>query len=134
MATTAVQTTTQQSAYSGISFPPRAGIGGGFFAMSTDLDLINNSIYVLLNTKKGSMPMMPTFGSSAQDLLFEPINSTTQGLIVQAIQDDISLWEPRVTVLKIMAASAENNRIFQIQMQLLATGQLITSTISLSAI
>ena len=73
--------------------------------------------------------MMPTFGSSAQDLLFEPINSTTQGLIAQAIQDDISLWEPRVTVLKIMAASAENNRIFQIQMQILATGQLITSTI-----
>ena len=127
-------TTTQSSAYSGIAFPPRANSGGGFFEAATDADLISNSIQVLLNTKKGSMPMVPGFGSSAQDLLFEPINNTTQGLIADAIQADISLWEPRVTVIQIMAASTENTRIFNLKLKINATGQLIESTISLSAI
>jgi len=131
--TTAKKTTAMNSTYSGISFPPRKGAGTGFFAMSTDTDLITNSIQVLLNTKKGSMPMVPSFGSSAQDLLFEPINDTTQGLIVSAIQADITKWEPRVSVVQIMAASTDNTRIFQLTLQIKATGQIITQTIPLSA-
>lgn len=126
------KTTATTSTYSGISFPPRKSAGAGFFAMETDLQLIQNSIYVLLNTKKGEMIGQPTFGSSAQNLLFEPINDTTQGLVADAIQNDITLWEPRVTILSITAAAVQNTRIFQLVLQMRATGQTITQTVSFS--
>jgi hypothetical protein len=119
--------------YSGISFPPRANTAGSFFQNATDLDLITDSIYVLLNTRKGEMPMEPNFGSSAQNLLFEPINDTTQGLVCDAIKADILRWEPRVNIIKITASSSENLRIFELVLQLKSTGQTTVQTISLSA-
>jgi phage baseplate assembly protein W len=114
--------------YSGISFPPRRSPTQGFFYMTGDMELIQNSIYVILNTRKGSMPMNAEFGSSAWDLIFEPINDTTQSLIADLIQTDIQTWEPRVTVIAIKAASMNNTRIFEIHLQITATGQPMTAT------
>lgn len=116
--------------YSGISFPPRRGAGYGFFAIAVDDELLKNNIYVILNTKKGSMPMNYEFGSSAHDLLFEPINEITQGLIADSIKADIERWEPRVEVTSIKAASLENTRIFELIIKTRATGQLLNTTIS----
>jgi phage baseplate assembly protein W len=119
--------------YSGISFPPRRGAGYGFFDITVDDELLKNNIYVILNTKKGSMPMNYEFGSSAHDLLFEPINEVTQGLIADLIKADIERWEPRVEVASIKAASLENTRIFELILKTRATGQLVNTTVSFSA-
>ena len=134
MATLQNSTTPTTSTYSGIAFPPKRSAGSGFFATDTDLDLIQDSIRVILNTKKGSMPMAPNFGSSAQDLLFQPINNTTQGLVIEAITNDINQWEPRVSVISVIAASTDNTRIFQLTLRMKATGTITTQTVSLSAI
>ena len=134
MATLQNSTTPTTSTYSGIAFPPKRSAGSGFFATDTDLDLIQNSIRVILNTKKGSMPMAPNFGSSAQDLLFQPINNTTQGLVIEAITNDINQWEPRVSVISVIAASTDNTRIFQLTLRMKATGAITTQTVSLSAV
>ena len=114
--------------YAGIGFPARRTAGGGFFYVASDEELLKNNIYVILNTKKGSMPMNYEFGSSAHDLLFEPINDVTQGLIADLIKSDIEKWEPRVEVASIKAASLENTRIFELIIRVRATGQLITTT------
>ena len=127
-----IPTTPTTSTFSGIAFPPRKSAGSGFFAMETDLDLIKDSIYVLLNSKKGCMPGNPSFGSSAQDLIFESINDTTQGLVADAIIADINTWEPRVNVIQITAATSENTRIFELVLQMKSTGQTISQTISFS--
>jgi len=124
------KTTPTTSTYSGIAFPPRKKAGSGFFATDTDLDLISDSIYVLLNTRKGEMPMVPDFGSSAASLLFQPINDITIGLITDALQNDVARWEPRVTVLEIMSATADNQVIFQLTLQMKATGQTTITTLS----
>jgi phage baseplate assembly protein W len=100
--------------------------------METDLDLITDSIYVLLNSKKGCMPGNPSFGSSAQDLIFQPINDTTQSLVADAIISDIATWEPRVTVTQITAATSQNTRIFELVLQMKSTGQTISQTVSFS--
>lgn len=121
------------SAYIGISFPPKKGAGYGFFDLSANEELLKQSIYVLLNTKKGSMPMNPSFGSSAQDLLWEPINGVTQNLIASTIQADIEKWEPRVTVIAINASSLNNDRYFDITLQVKNTQQLINYTHSFTA-
>ena len=119
--------------YAGIAFPPRRGSGYGFFDIAVDDDLLRNNIYVILNTKKGSMPMNYEFGSSAHDLLFEPINEITQGLIADLLKSDIERWEPRVEVASIKAASMENTRIFEIMLRNRATGQLVASTVSFAS-
>jgi phage baseplate assembly protein W len=124
-------TTPTTSTFSGIAFPPRKS-SSGFFAMETDLDLITDSIYVLLNSKKGCMPGNPSFGSSAQDLIFQPINDTTQSLVADAIISDIATWEPRVTVTQITAATSQNTRIFELVLQMKSTGQTISQTVSFS--
>ena len=111
------------SIFAGISFPPRKGPGYGFFHVASDIELLKNSIYVILNTRKGSMPMNYEFGSSAHDLLFEPVNDITQGLIADMIVADIEMWEPRVSVLSIKASSWENTRMFDIILKVKATGQ-----------
>lgn len=123
------KTTPTTSTYSGIAFPPRKK-PSGFFLMDTDLDLITDSIYVLLNTRKGELVMNPSFGSSAADLLFQPINDTTIGLITDAIQSDINTWEPRVSVLEIMSAISDNQLIFQLTLQMKSTGQTTITTLS----
>ena len=126
-----VKTTPTTSTFSGIAFPPRKS-SSGFFAMETDLDLIKDSIYVLLNSKKGCMPGNPSFGSSAQYLIFESINDSTQGLVADAIISDINTWEPRVNVVQITAATSENTRIFELVLQMKSTGQTINQTVSFS--
>ena len=113
---------TTTATYSGIGFPPRKGAGYGFFYIETDSELISGNITVILNTKKGTMLMNPEFGSSAQDLLFEPINELTQSLIADLIKADIERWEPRVSVIAMKAASFENTRVFELSLQIKATG------------
>ena len=119
-------TASNNPTYSGVSFPPRKSPTTGFFYLDSDLELLRGSIYVILNTKKGSMPMNADFGSSAQSLLFHPINNTVLSLIIDAIQDDIQEWEPRVNILSISSVILDTSVLFNIQLQVKATGQQFT--------
>lgn len=103
-----------QALYAGISFPPRKDGNAGFFATSVDIDVIRDSVHVILNTRKGEMPMNPDFGSSAIDMLFDQITLNTQALVCQHIQDDIEQWEPRISVDSVSAYSSDNSRIIVI--------------------
>ena len=112
--------------YSGISFPPRKAGGSGFFYTETNEDLIRSNIKVILETKKGSMPMNADFGNSSHDLLFEPISEVSQSLIADLLKSDVEKWETRVTVASIKAASIDNTRIFELILRIKATGQTMT--------
>ena len=103
-----------QALYASISFPPRKDGNAGFFATSVDIDVIRDSVHVILNTRKGEMPMNPDFGSSAIDMLFDQITLNTQALVCQHIQDDIEQWEPRISVDSVSAYSSDNSRIIVI--------------------
>ena len=119
----------QTSFYSGISFPPRRGNKGGFFAISTDQQLIEESIYVILNTRKGEMPMNPSFGTSMDDNLFDALDTTVQGVLCQQLQSDINAWEPRVTVNSITCYTYEEVRLFNIVLTINLTGQQFTTSV-----
>lgn len=114
--------------YSGIGFPPRKAAGSGFFYIQTDEELISGNITVILNTKKGSMPMNYEFGSAAAELLMEPINSMTQNIIADLLKEDIERWEPRVSVIATTAASYENTRIFELTLLIKANNTKMTYT------
>jgi len=115
--------------YSGISFPPRRSGTQGFFATATDQDLISENIYVLLNTRKGEMPMSPDFGTSMDDNLFDTIDVSMQAILCQQIQNDLQKWEPRVVVNSVSAYSSENTRLFNVEMTVVLTGQKFSTQI-----
>jgi Bacteriophage baseplate protein W len=81
----------------GISFPMRIDHTGGF-AMSTGADDIDSSMRMVLCTAPGERLMRPEFGCRIWELLFEPINANTLGLMAEYVRLALAQWEPRATV------------------------------------
>jgi uncharacterized protein len=79
----------------GISFPMRVDQSGSL-AMTSGTDDIDASMRVVLLTAPGERVMRPFFGCRVWDLLFEPINANTLGLMADAVREAIGRWEPRV--------------------------------------
>jgi len=81
----------------GISFP--LGVDqSGSISTSTGGDGIDSSLRMVLMTAPGERVMRPNFGCKIWDLLFEPINANTLGLMGEAVREAVGRWEPRVTL------------------------------------
>jgi len=79
----------------GISFPMRVDQSGAI-AMTHGGPDIDGSLRMVLTTAPGERLMRPQFGCRIWDLLFEPINANTIGLMGEAVRDAVSQWEPRI--------------------------------------
>lgn len=79
----------------GIAFPIRIDQSGSM-SMTSGADDINSSIGIVLSTAPGERLMRPHFGCRIWELLFEPINANTMGLMQEAVREAIGRWEPRV--------------------------------------
>lgn len=79
----------------GISFPMRVDQSGALALTSGGAD-IDGSLRMVLTTAPGERLMRPQFGCRIWDLLFEPINANTIGLMAESVKDAVSQWEPRV--------------------------------------
>jgi len=79
----------------GISFPMRVDQSGSI-ATSAGYEDIDSSIRMILTTAPGERLMRPQFGCRIWELLFEPINANTLGLMGVAVREALGQWEPRV--------------------------------------
>ncbi|MET0144919.1 MAG: GPW/gp25 family protein [Ilumatobacteraceae bacterium] len=79
----------------GILFPLRVDQSGSI-ALGHGASDIDASIRMAIVTAPGERVMRPQFGCRIWDLLFEPINANTLGLMAEAVRDTVSQWEPRV--------------------------------------
>ncbi len=79
----------------GLSFPMHVDTSGAI-AMGHGADDIDANLRVVLITAPGERVMRPQFGCRIWDLLFEPINANTLGLMAEAVRDAVGQWEPRV--------------------------------------
>lgn len=70
----------------------------GYPATNTDVDLISDSIYTILNTVVGERVYRPTFGSYLTTFIFENLTLATIFRAQSEIRRALSVWEPRVTV------------------------------------
>jgi phage baseplate assembly protein W len=66
-----------------------------------DLDAIKNSIRNIFSTKKGQKILSPEFGASLEQYLFERVDIFFGNLIGEEILRNLSLYEPRVEVIRI---------------------------------
>ncbi len=107
-----------QNGGSGTALPAHPGpgtgqvasfVGRGFaFPMGVDRDGsirltrgaedMDTSIRVILSTAPGERLMRPQFGCRIWELVFEPVNFNTLGLMEQAVRDALAQWEPRAEV------------------------------------
>jgi hypothetical protein len=81
----------------GIAFPMRVDQSGSI-ATSSGTEDIDSSIRMILTTAPGERLMRPFFGCRIWELLFEPINANTLGLMGEAVREAIGRWEPRVVL------------------------------------
>ncbi len=81
----------------GLSFPMRVDHTGSI-ALSGGTEEIDASMRVVISTAPGERLMRPQFGCRIWDLIFEPINGNTLGLMAFAVREAIAQWETRVEV------------------------------------
>lgn len=77
-----------------------------------NIDSIYQSIYNILNTRRGERAHLPEFGCDLEDIPFEPLDDDTAFLIFEIITEAISRWEPRVylnTGLSSVEPDEDNN-------------------------
>lgn len=70
----------------------------GDITRMTDADAIKNSLKNILTTSKMTRRMLPEFGASIDELLFEPMHEITAKRIGQIMYEEISFWEYRIVI------------------------------------
>jgi len=75
----------------------------GRIAMSRGEENVRQAIWMILSTARGERVMRPEFGCGIHDLVFAPNTPGTAGQVVQAVQEALILWEPRIDVLGVEA-------------------------------
>jgi phage baseplate assembly protein W len=73
----------------------------GNIRLTSGADDLDASMRVVLSTAPGERLMRPQFGCRIWDLVFEPINFNTLGLMEAATREAITQWEPRVDVVDV---------------------------------
>jgi phage baseplate assembly protein W len=81
----------------GVMFPMRVDQSGSI-ALTAGADDLSSSIHMVLATAPGERLMRPKFGCRIWELMFEPINANTIGLMGVAVREALGQWEPRIDV------------------------------------
>jgi phage baseplate assembly protein W len=90
----------------GITFPMEIDHTGSI-ALTAGGEDIARSMRMVLATARGERVMRPEFGCAIWDLLFEPINANTLGLMAQAVREALAQWEPRAAVEEVTVTPDE---------------------------
>ena len=79
-----------------------------------DIQAIQNSIRNIFTTRKGQKILNPTFGSSLEQYLFEPVNEIYGRAIGQEILESVQTLEPRIEVTKVKVDAYPDDNTYRI--------------------
>lgn len=91
----------------GWAFPPQFNKLTGTVAMLSNEDDIQNSLRVLLCTRKGERLMQPAYGCNMDVLLFEPVNTALITYVKDLVFTAIYYYEPRITPEEVKVEATE---------------------------
>jgi uncharacterized protein len=80
----------------GWSFPPAFDKETAEVKMTAGVEDIHRSLEIILTTALGERLMQPTFGSSLDDMLFEPMNTSRITYVENLLKTAILYHEPRI--------------------------------------
>ncbi len=92
--------------------------------MVSDLEDIEQSLRILLSTRKGERLMRPTYGCGIHQLVFAPLHEATIAEIRGAVERAILFFEPRIRVDRIdvlTSEAAEGHLLIEIDYTVRAT-------------
>lgn len=92
----------------GPSFPYAKSSTGGL-SYKEGISRINQSLFILFETPKGSRLMMPEFGSNLHKYRFDPLDTVLMEKIRYTITEDVKRWEPRIALTTIEFLSDEHD-------------------------
>jgi phage baseplate assembly protein W len=92
---------------SGWAFPVAFSADNHQVSVSANETNVNESINVILNTRKGERTLEADFGSGLQQFMFKKIDSTLKGEILEAIKYALLRYEPRILVQEVKVASTD---------------------------
>lgn len=90
--------------------PKRSYIG----EIVENIDDINQCISTILETRKGSVPHNPEFGSNVWMWIDAPVDEARPNIIKEAIEA-IEEWEPRVDISKVTVNIEESTLILRVE-------------------
>lgn len=97
---------------------------------------IKRSLLNLFSIRKGEKFFDANFGSGIPDLLFEPFDFATAGLIEEQIRNLVSSYEPRVNIIDIIVNLNEDEYLYEYNIEYTipdTSPQLNTITLSLAS-
>ena len=80
---------------SGFAFPLDLSVQGGI-QLSSEIQNLEESILIILQTDLGERVYRPDFGSRLSELVFEPLNTQTLLRIRLYVEEALKMWEPRI--------------------------------------
>lgn len=92
----------------GWSFPITFSGQAGAVEMVGSVEDIEQSLLILLNTLPGERVTNLKYGCKVKDILFHPIDGKFEFLAIEAIQDAIDFYEPRIKLITV-EFNHENN-------------------------
>lgn len=91
----------------GWAFPVAVDATGGVALVTADRE-IQEALRIILGTAPGERPMRPEFGCRIHEHVFGPADSSTAGQAAHDVREAIERWEPRVDLLDVTVAYAQN--------------------------
>lgn len=91
------------------------------------LEDIQQCIYIILVTKKGTDPTRPEFGCGVYDYIDKPVNIAVPNM-KKEIANAIATYEPRVKIIRILHRVEESHITFSIEWKLAGSQQSETQT------
>lgn len=87
----------------GISFPVKFSEGKNdqLLELASGVDVINQSIRLILGTRIGERFNNNEFGSNINDLIFEPNDMILKDLLYYSIVTALQRWEKRITIIDV---------------------------------
>lgn len=86
----------------GWKFPVKLNASGRFELSKYEED-IEESIRIILGTIPGERVMQPEFGCGIYEYVFSTINISNLALIEEEVKKALTLYEPRIEIIKIKA-------------------------------
>ena len=86
----------------------------GDLALVTDTEAVKQSVRNLILTHRGERFFQPTLGCLVHDLLFEPSDGVTLGLIHTTIEQAIQAHEPRAQLVSVDAQATPDETGVQV--------------------
>lgn len=89
----------------------------GGLSLVEDSESVKQSILTILTTKLGERVMLPTFGSTLHEFLFEPLDYITEIQIKASILSCLAIWEDRINITGVAVTAEPDNNSYIIEIR-----------------